>query len=158
MPLHIFRLLIRHIKRFRKNLITTSLAWLPMTLYISWYGVENHLIAHRKHTQTIKCVEKPVPRPFTGKRPPAPAPALAVPPPPLPSPLPPPPPSPPPAPAPPLDPPTIIIVVIVAMAKTSAKIVENAAEHGRRVAEKEISTYGWSKCAQIEVKRELVEP
>jgi hypothetical protein len=32
LPLHIFRLRIRHLKRFRKNLITTSPVWLPMAL------------------------------------------------------------------------------------------------------------------------------
>jgi hypothetical protein len=49
--------------------------------------------------------------------------------------------------------PDTIVVLVQYSDHTSAKIVETAVEHAKRVAEKEVAGFGWSSWAKVEVQR-----
>jgi hypothetical protein len=53
--------------------------------------------------------------------------------------------------------PDTIVVFVQYSNQTSARTVDKAVEHGKRVVAKEIDTYRWSDWAKIEVRREPVE-
>jgi hypothetical protein len=53
--------------------------------------------------------------------------------------------------------PDTIVVLVQYSNHTPAKIVDRAAEHNKRIAEKVVSSHGWTSWAKIEVQRELTD-
>ena len=52
-------------------------------------------------------------------------------------------------------PPDTIVVFVQYSNQTSAKTVDKMVEHGRSLAERVITCYGWSSWAEIEVQKKL---
>jgi len=53
--------------------------------------------------------------------------------------------------------PDTVVVLVQYSNRTSAIIVDRMVEHGKRLAKKEVASYGWSSWVKIEVRRELIE-